>query len=118
MSHTPAPWVAELDSLEGDWIVDSEPLRVGYGKVVVANVPNTDCDDDEGKEAQANARLIAAAPALLHALEAAVASIAALRSYIERNADGLNDEAHLHLGNSEVRIRDGLAALAKARGAS
>ncbi len=55
MTHTPGPWKVSVDR---ETIVDAN----GYYVSKVARIGNT-------KENQANARLIAAAPALLEAVE-------------------------------------------------
>jgi len=61
MSHTPGPWVN--DSSHSEWGKNV----VWAGDVVIAHVV-----DDQHDNADANARLIAAAPELLAALKMAV----------------------------------------------
>lgn len=56
--HTPGPWVAGIK--------DGDVERICAGGVCVAEVLPTDCTPEEF---EANARLIAAAPDLLEALE-------------------------------------------------
>jgi hypothetical protein len=63
LKHTPGPWKASKD-LKRYWIESSTPKVLGGH--AVAEVTDDDCDSDE---AQANARLIAAAPDLLAALK-------------------------------------------------
>ena len=59
-THTPGPWAAILSSGDESWMVAAE--------MPVARIPNYD------DRAAANARLIAAAPALLAALESMVST--------------------------------------------
>ena len=67
---TPGPWRAykNPDSGWNDWAVESVPLRSDEGHVIVADVRNT-TDDPDSPEAEGNARLIAAAPEMLEALQ-------------------------------------------------
>jgi len=69
MKHTPAPWKAIPDSnSDNNWIVVSED----YGTIVHRNCyPNSKVD----KNVEGDARLIAAAPELLEALENSLAII-------------------------------------------
>jgi hypothetical protein len=60
--HTPGPWKAQpREGIEGQWEVVSA-CKIGW--LIAAAAPDIDGDPDE-----ANARLIAAAPELLEALE-------------------------------------------------
>lgn len=71
--HTPGPWHADVDSDHGDYVIWTE-----RGKFL-ANVGTGEEAGEDRAEclafdvAKANARLIAAAPELLEALEAVVA---------------------------------------------
>lgn len=69
MSHTPGPWVKDIakwrdEDAESEMIMVFGKEGVGYGRI--AHV-YAEC----GGEVEANARLIAAAPELLEALESA-----------------------------------------------
>ena len=74
--HTPAPWTIHADT-------DGWPLVMSGGVAgrIVANVNPQSCPDESSAPAfvampcEANARLIAAAPELLEALEASLALI-------------------------------------------
>jgi hypothetical protein len=61
IKHTPEPWAYSYESTDQEWAVVT-----GFGGLVVANVN----DVNDGDRQQANARLIAAAPELLAALQA------------------------------------------------
>lgn len=65
--HTPGPWRIAQQSSPFPWVIESE-LREDEIAHAPINSGNTHAED------QANARLIAAAPDLLEALEAVVAS--------------------------------------------
>lgn len=64
MSHTPAPWIAGHQA-SGDWLIQTDPS---------SHLPPWAVQDGTiaairgGEQAEANARLIAAAPELLAAL--------------------------------------------------
>lgn len=65
MNHTPGPWVAsEMRVFRGD--ID--------GNTYIAGTAPADYSGGDTSEAKANARLIAAAPDLLAALEAVIAN--------------------------------------------
>ncbi len=93
--HTPGPWKVIPPVGPGNYGVNSEKALTAYGNWCVAVIPNGD-----HAEAAPNARLIAAAPALLEALEA-------LAEYW-RNGTPVQP-------GSEV-ANDALAAIAAARG--
>jgi hypothetical protein len=97
--HTPGPWIIDK---EERWVIH-EP----EGKSGTLVVPEIYLDDDE---AIANARLIAAAPDLLEALEATNAQMRIAYECVEA---GRYDEALLHLGSMP---RQRTEAIAKARG--
>lgn len=66
MSHTPGPWVVALSDSSGDLFVrEATPYVLGR-RLAVARVTSVSRADTE---INANARLIAAAPDLLAALE-------------------------------------------------
>lgn len=70
-THTPGPWrVQEVEEFEGFYIVPPD----GYGEEgldLIAEFHPYILSDAERKEVEANARLIASAPALLAACKAA-----------------------------------------------
>ena len=76
--YTPGPWrVSDGDSFSGGSDV-SEPPEYEYIVLAERKTPSAIAsfwDFDWGDEAQANARLIAAAPELLEAAQAAVAAL-------------------------------------------
>ena len=68
MSHTPGPWII------GKSYTDDIAIREVDGMECIATALPTEPDEQAGKEEQlANARLIAAAPAMLEALRELVA---------------------------------------------
>jgi len=68
MRHTPGPWKfgKELSAHSGEWLISYDAADRGQG------IPIAETRPGSGQES-ANARLIAAAPELLEALEAALA---------------------------------------------
>lgn len=72
MSHTPGPWIAGKPLATG--VV---PIKSAVGRLVVAHVTHPDWGYEDtpidAEECAANARLIAAAPALFRALECMLA---------------------------------------------
>lgn len=68
--HTPGPWKygIELSSRSGEWLISFDAGYRGRGICIAETRPGT------GHE-EANARLIAAAPELLEALEEAVCAL-------------------------------------------
>lgn len=89
---TPGPWLAAPDGDHGEWGIDSES---GWGICAVA----ADCDArglDSTAESDANARLIAAAPAMYAALKF---QREALEDLIERFGVDGNPELHACLAN-------------------
>ena len=95
--HTPGPWQAEEASVRGitqEWFV-----RVDGDDIAIAS----DIRDRNGNHSEANARLIAAAPELLEALE----DLASLAEAAMREVGEYDIEAEL---------ADARAAIAKATG--
>lgn len=68
MGHTPGPWKAERHDGAGNIIIDTD-TPVDRGRLGIASVRRASNADHE---VEANARLIAAAPDLLAACEAAI----------------------------------------------
>lgn len=66
MSHTKGPWAVE----DGEIVADGFVIGAVYG---ADDFPCHEAADGEEEECHANARLVAAAPCLLAALEAALA---------------------------------------------
>lgn len=94
--HTAGPWF-----VTGQMTLYVE-ARIGGGMLQeVAAVGPTQADEGYGEQQRANARLIAAAPELLEALEQAVTS--------------MQDNGW---PNSHLAVRSARAAIAKARGES
>jgi|SRR5690554_5964859 len=105
--HTPGPWFINRESedvIEGKLSIESvnAETQLSY---FIAQV-------DECKSQEANARLIAAAPELLEALESAVTQMRIAYECVEA---GRYDEALIHLGSMP---RQRANAIAKATGAS
>jgi hypothetical protein len=69
--HSPAPWTLH-EPEPGDKVIEITGKTLFYGGGTIAEIPRDDCDYGE---ALANARLIAAAPDLLVALEAALVAL-------------------------------------------
>lgn len=106
----------------GEWFVSST-LRSGerhirarldghLGPALVAIVIH----NGPAVPAEANARLIAAAPDLLEALETLTGYAAAMRSYGESRHIQDSGEWSLHSGMMEVAIKDAIDAIRKAKG--
>jgi len=95
--HTPGPWKVdkELNSFRGQWLIAIDVGDRGRGMAVAETIGGT------GDE-RANARLIAAAPDLLNALQAIVKSLA------DQDDEGMIEHAQ--------QMIDARAAIAKAEG--
>lgn len=91
--HTPGPWAI-------DWNIGR--LDIHSSGPLIATVPRNVRDDEADRVAQQNARLIAAAPELLSALQAIVTSLA-----------DHDDEGMIEHAEQMVTAR---AAIAKATG--
>ncbi|MFE1817071.1 hypothetical protein [Metapseudomonas otitidis] len=89
--HTPGPWKIGTPGPNGCYTVGTQ------GGLMTAMIAHSICEPDQVETANANARLIAAAPCLLEALQICVSQIRALCS-----ADDVPDQA--------------IAAIAKATG--
>ena len=82
-AHTPAPWLIEWNVAqggEGHYITDSKDMAE------LSRIAAVLFHDDADGETRANARLIAAAPQLLDALQTTAAN---LRSWKAANGDGI-----------------------------
>lgn len=101
MTHTPGPWNLQgqwqLKTATGDW-VDAECIEAPKWGAIGAWV------DSSSDEREPNARLVAAAPELLHALAAAVSILS-----------GWEATSRLDAGDTET-VRLCKRALAKAEG--
>ena len=83
-AHTPAPWLIEWNAAqggEGHYITDSKDM------VELSRIAAVLFHDDADGETRANARLIAAAPQLLEALQTTAEN---LRSWKAANNSGIN----------------------------
>lgn len=105
-AHTPGPWIVDED----------DPLCVGtpkswYPKQVYDVVTVLEGGDEytakANRKAEANARLIAAAPDLLEALKAIIA---------ERDRFLIPDQENAPAGTLDYLYNNGRAAIAKAEG--
>lgn len=69
--HTPGPWHAQPEKLHGGkhHVVGRTPMVVREGQVIARMERSLNAKDEPCAEAEANARLIAAAPDLLAALQ-------------------------------------------------
>ena len=110
MKHTPGPWIM-ADGHASTWAIYAA-LDIHPGTIVRTGVPICDIqradNDDNGlpvDEANANARLISAAPDLLAALQS-IATTAGLCAITFPNAPGN--------GDLQAIVRDARAAIAKA----
>lgn len=96
---TPGPWVKSDDSGicegMGAWLVMSPDNLRSEGAFIIAGVVDIDrqCWPDAG-DAEANARLIAAAPCLLAACQAARIELAFLIEQVKARPNGSVDAAH------------------------
>jgi hypothetical protein len=100
-NHTPGPWRRNVAGHNEDsWRIVSESKATGY----IAFIP------PEHEDAEANSRLIAAAPDLLAALRAAVEYLGCALAGANLKATGYDREA----GVEEYQAA--LAAIAKAEG--
>ena len=111
--HTPGPWqvAGELDNLRVMSEIDDEKACDGLRRVALVT-----CGDfelaDYGEHA-ANARLIAAAPDLLAALQDAIAVGDALGDWIARTQTG-SKGAHSVVKDARATLDNARAAIARA----
>lgn len=83
--HTPGPWLAQDgDHFEADCVIITQ-ARLEESKGPIAQL-DTDFNEPVGEEQRANARLIAAAPELLGALQAVAATEMFLPDHPRRQA--------------------------------
>ena len=95
MNHTPGPW--HLHNAEyGKYGI--EPNQ--WGRLIHV--------EDETNEADSNARLIAAAPELLKALEHVVSTYRTFR--------GVPESEQMWTSTDDAALEEGFAAIAKAKG--
>ena len=79
MTHTPGPWTVDIVKDTGDWTFNIRTQKPhnpagGVGKHIATVNQYIRTEDHNDSAADANARLIAAAPAMLEALKALDAS--------------------------------------------
>lgn len=91
--HTPGPWVTSPEPNGKEWVVDAGP----WGICICADAPGLG-------SAEANARLIAAAPELLEALQAVTRCLA------------WHEEQH-GVGMDRKAVESARSAITKATGA-
>ena len=101
MTHTPGPWRITTDFIG---VYDSEARRI-------ANMDSDGAPDFSEDETLANARLMAAAPEMLAALEAVIDD---LREGIQDALD--NGASEFWVANARKRLLNARAAIRKARG--
>lgn len=99
LDATPGPWFVH------DWYLDT-----------IKAVDGTTIAVADNKRYEANARLIAAAPALYEALAETTARCAQYADYIRNVASADDLECHPYLPQLDSEVADGLAALKQARG--
>lgn len=102
MTHTPGPWRLDNNIAYG-WKTNPFSITVrkrGVHSTTVANIPAKQTISRD--EAEANARLIAAAPELLEALQAIV------KSLVDQDDEGMIEHAQ--------QMIDARVAIAKATG--
>src|ERR1043166_6841528 len=113
MTHTPGPWLvrytpkaSRFPGMPGIW------REIVADGLVVAEVYEDDepadseaCPSFGPDEAEANARLIAAAPELIDSLKAVVAT-----------SDALQDAGHYRIGNMKALYEQATTAVTKATG--
>jgi len=117
MSHTPGPWRAGIAGNHRVYGPDGTEHAGLIAQVFSTGLPNT------SGVARANANLIAAAPDLLAALEAAYDALTDLLAALEAAYDALSDmakrapELGITLGDDDLKaIAQARAAIAKAKG--
>jgi hypothetical protein len=90
MKHTPGPWGYSNDLNRNS---GTPGYSVGVAGQQIAEIDHT--DTAMGRDAEANARLIAAAPEMLEALEECITSEGAMafrsREYAERRIKAINE---------------------------
>ncbi len=96
-AHTPGPWSYVRNPENTRWIIDSRPAHA------IACTAGHECDSED------NARLIAAAPALLEALQALVGPCLSYQG----NSIVITCDSH---GWALKRVHEARAAIAKALG--
>ena len=104
-AHTPAPWQIEWNAAqggEGHYITDSKDM------VELSRIAAVLFHDDADGETRANARLIAAAPQLLEALQTTAAN---LRSWKAANGGGIKTfDSRLEVVEEAIAKAEGGAA--------
>lgn len=109
--HTPGPWtVAGIPDRYGfQSIVIDGPKCVAYAFCIQHDPATGDPLNRGLDEQQANARLIAAAPAMLVALEG-------LTSLLRRSYTAFGQRYSLNVGETNVALSKGHSAIAEAKG--
>lgn len=112
--HTPGPWKISHGGLPGDsgFSVASNNAQAENVKVTAECWPCTIVSEEHRQELFANARLIAAAPELLNALRALLATAKVIQSANE----SLRQNGIHAAGFADSLVTDAEAAIAKAMG--
>lgn len=107
--HTPGTWTVK--DKRGDAFVKALLICWGQGNMVIAKVSNLDaCELRTREEVEANARLIAASPCLLQALQALLAS----RIYADAEGSYSIEEGGFDDDDHRAIVKKARAAIAKA----
>lgn len=104
--HTPGPWT-KSNVITGDYAIRADLGQYNY---LIARMPSEAGSTEERAEREANARLIAATPDLLAALEALLPLADAMRDVLKAT----HDKADL-LAETSPRMDQARAAIARAK---
>lgn len=110
-AHTPGPWMAEVvKSNGGGWKAETQHVQVtaNNGRMLIADYDTSYAEYPADEVNEANARLFAAAPRLLAALESYVLAVA-----VGGGDDKASVMAAIRTADNEAR-----AAIAAAKGQS
>jgi hypothetical protein len=110
-THTPGPWIVDVDKQGGDWVYNVRTAAPhnpagGAGKHIAV------CNKQMQARGEDNASLVAAAPDLLAACEAATK----LHGFVESLERKVDDDCAQILRAADAILEQLRAAIAKARG--
>lgn len=108
--HTPGPWSAELMKIGTIKRGTSAYVLLDGDEYNIAMISSWKSQPDTAAEAEANARLIAAAPELLEALEAL------LNADLYADGEGIHFIKNADTADGERAVQMARAAIAKATG--